>query len=244
MHKKSYIQKNQKKGKTGGRPPLRIFKFAEASDRLEDLFYNHGFGDKIDKTTRELFVQFYILLMKNQKKENFTRLVSIKDVAIRHFIDSMIVNQFVSFKFPLLDMGTGAGFPGIPLKIILGPEKKIILNEKIHRRVVFLKKVRETLGLKGLDIIGRNIDKNFTYPVRGIVTRAVEKIPETLNHVINCLETNGCIYFMKGPNARPETDKALKSWSDYYKLEKYKDYDLPNTPHKRTLIVFRKIKNK
>ena len=246
MRKKTNNQKFEK-GKQNfrrghHRRPLHIFKFTEASDRLEDLFYNHGFGEKIDWATRELFVRFYILLMNNQKKENFTRLVSIKDVAIKHFIDSMMVDKLIPLKFPLLDMGSGAGFPGIPLKIVIGPEKRIILSESVHRRVIFLKKVRKELELKDLDIIGRNIDKSFTYPVQGVITRALEKIPDTLGYVINCLEMGGCVYFMKGPNVEPEVDRALKTWSDYYKLEKYKNYSLPNTPQKRTLIVFRKIK--
>ena len=246
MHKKIDNQKFQKGRRNfqKGRPgkPLRVFKFPEASDRLEDLFYNHGFGEKISKAKRELFVQFYILLMNNRKKENFTRLVSLRDVAIKHFIDSMMVEKLTPLAFPLLDMGTGAGFPGIPLKIILGPEKKIILSEAVHRRVNFLKKVRQDLGFEELDIIGRKIDKNFTYPVRGIITRAVEKISDTLNRVVNCLETGGCVYFMKGPNVKPELERALETWSDCYELEKYKDYDLPNTPQKRTLVVFRKTK--
>ena len=246
MHKKSINQKPEKGGqnflKNRYRKPLRIFKFTEASERLEDLFYNHGFGGNMDRDTRKLFVKFYILLMKSRKKENLTRLVSIRDVAIKHFIDSMMIDRLTSLKFPLLDVGSGAGFPGIPLKIILGAEKKIILSEAVWRRVAFLKKVRQELDLKDLDIIGRNINKDFTYPVGGVITRALEKVPDTLGRVINCLEKGGCVYFMKGPGVKPEVNRALKVWGDSYKLEKYEGYNLPNTPHKRVLVVFRKTR--
>ncbi len=222
---------------------MRIFKFNEADDRLQDLFHNHGYDDKIDHATRKLFTKFYVLLMENQKKQNFTRLTSIKDVAIRHFIDSIIVNKLTPLKFPLLDMGTGPGFPGIPLKIILGSEKKIILAEGVQKRVNFLKKVREELQLENLDIIGRNVNQDFNYPVEGVITRAVEDTSNTMSNVINCLQTGGCIYLMKGPNVDPEIKAALDTWGDYFKLEKDKFYSLPNTTHERRLLVFRKLKN-
>ena len=224
--------------------PTRIFKYNEASDRLQDLFINHGYGDKIDHPTRELFAKFYVLLMKNQEKQNMTRLTSIKDIAIKHFIDSIIINKHTPLKFPLMDMGTGPGFPGIPLKIILGPEKKIILAEGVQKRVSFLKTVREELDLKNLDIIGRNVTTDFVYPVQGIITRAVEDARNTLGNVMNCLQTGGCIYLMKGPNVDPEIEAAVNVWGDYYSLEKNKSYTLPNTEYHRRLLVFRKIKHK
>ena len=238
--------KGGKKGPQRGshKVPVRVFKFGEADDRLQDLFINHGYGDKIDHETRKLFTQFYVLLMENQKKQNFTRLTSIKDVGIKHFIDSIIINKLTPLKFPLLDMGTGPGFPGIPLKIILGPEKKIILAEGVQKRVNFLKKVREELDLKNLDIIGRNVNNDFLYPVEGVITRAVEDARNTLGNVMNCLQTGGCVYLMKGPNVDPEIEKALKVWGEYYKLEKDKSYTLPNTTNQRRLLVFRKIKHR
>ncbi len=182
--------------------------------------------------------------MKNQKTQNFTRLTSIKDVAIKHFIDSIIVNKLTPLKFPLLDMGTGPGFPGIPLKIILGQEKKIILAEGVQKRVSFLKTVREELGLQNLDIIGRNVNEDFAYPVQGVITRAVEDTSNTMKNVMNCLQTGGCIYLMKGPNVDPEIDAALKQWGDCFKLEKNKSYTLPNTHHERRLLVFRKTNHR
>ena len=180
--------------------------------------------------------------MENQQKQNFTRLVSLKDIAIKHFIDCMMVNKLIPLRFPLLDMVTGPGFPGIPLKILVGPEKKIILAEGVQKRVNFLKMVREELDLQNLDIIGRNVNSDFQYPVEGVITRAVEDTRNTLGNVIGCLQVGGCVYLMKGPNVDPEIEVALKHWGDYYQLEKDKSYTLPNTPHDRRLLVFRKTK--
>ena len=237
------------KGRSGApkrgrhRQPQRIFSFNEADDRLRDIFHNHGFG-KIDHETRHQFARFYQILMKNQKSQNFTRLTSIKDIAIKHFIDSILVNKLTPLKFPLLDMGTGPGFPGIPLRLVIKAEKKIILAEGVQKRVSFLKKVREELKLENLDIIGRNVNDDFCYPVQGVITRAVEDSRNTLRNVMSCLQTGGCVYLMKGPNVDPEIKVALTEWKGYYELEKDHSYEIPETPHKRRLLVFRKTKHK
>jgi len=179
--------------------------------------------------------------MNTQNKENFTRLLNLKDIAIKHFIDCLIVPELYPLQFPLLDVGTGPGFPGIPLKIIY-PDKKIILAEGVQRRVEFLKKVREELELPNLDIIGRNINPFFAYPVQGVITRAVEDIRNTLSNVLTCLNTGGEVYFMKGPNVDPEIKLAEKEFSEFYRLEKDIAYTLPKTQHQRRLLVYKKIK--
>jgi hypothetical protein len=78
--------------------------------------------------------------MENQEKENFTRLLKLNDIGIKHFIDCLIVTELTKLKFPLIDVGTGPGFPGIPLKILY-PSERIILAEGVQRRVEFLKDV-------------------------------------------------------------------------------------------------------
>jgi len=219
--------------------PVGIYSENEANDRLADIFRNHGFTD-LTHAQRTKLAQFYVFLMSNQEKENFTRLLTLKDIAIKHYIDCLIVAKQTQLQFPLLDLGTGPGFPGIPLKILF-PNERIILAEGVQRRVEFLKSARENLGLTGLDIIGRNINPYFAYPVRGVITRAVEDIGNTLANVLTCLQTGGCVYFMKGPNVDPEIKSASDKLAPYYKLEKDIAYDLPNTTHHRRLVIYRKI---
>lgn len=220
--------------------PEKIYPLEEANDRLRDLFSNHEMGHITHEQRRKL-AQFYRLLMENQQKENFTRLLKLHDVGLRHFVDCLIVNDLTELKFPLLDMGTGPGFPGIPLKI-LHPDKKIILAEGVQRRVEFLKKVREELELPNLDIIGRNINPWFMYPVQGVITRAVEDVRNTLKNVLSCLQTGGRVYLMKGPNVDPELEIASNEVGEFYKLVQDTAYSLPKTSHDRRLVVFEKIK--
>ena len=218
----------------------KIYSASEANDRLADIFRNHDFS--CSHAERQKLAQFYTILMQNQEHQNFTRLLKIKDIAIKHFIDSLIITELCDLQFPLLDLGTGPGFPGIPLKIRF-PDKKILLAEGVQKRVEFLKTIRESLELKNLDIFGRNINEHFVYPVNGVITRAVEDIPNTLRNVLSCLEINGCVYFMKGPNVDPELKLIPNELLEYYQLEKDIAYDLKHTENHRRLIIFKKIKN-
>ncbi len=220
--------------------PETIYSVNEANDRLLDIFRNHDF--KCSHEERMKLAQFYRLLLENQEHKNFTRLLKIKDIAIKHFIDCLILTEICELKFPLIDVGTGPGFPGIPLKIRY-PKEKILLGEGVQKRVEFLKHVREQMKLENLDIIGRNINPHFVYPVNGVITRAVEDVTNTLKNTINCLQLGGHVYFMKGPGVDPEIEKAQNEMSEFFKLHKDISYDLPKTENHRRLVIFEKIKH-
>lgn len=220
--------------------PERIFSPEEANDRLADIFRNHDFSCSHEE--RMKLAEFYYLLMKNQEHQNFTRLLKIKDIAIKHFIDSLVITEMTELKFPLLDLGTGPGLPGIPLKIRY-PKEKILLAEGVQKRVEFLKQVRQSMKLENLDIIGRNINPHFVYPVNGVITRAVEDISNTLRNVLSCLQEGGQVYFMKGPGVDPELEMIPEDLKIYYRLEKDIAYELKYTSNKRRLVIFTKIKN-
>ena len=220
--------------------PETIYSVNEANDRLLDIFRNHDF--KCSHEERVKLAHFYRLLLENQEHKNFTRLLKIKDIAIKHFIDCLILTEICELKFPLIDVGTGPGFPGIPLKIRYKKEK-ILLGEGVQKRVEFLKHVREQMKLENLDIIGRNINPHFVYPVNGVITRAVEDVTNTLKNTINCLQLGGHVYFMKGPGVDPEIDKAQNEMSEFFKLYKDISYDLPKTENHRRLVIFEKLKH-
>jgi 16S rRNA (guanine527-N7)-methyltransferase len=228
----------QQKGKH--KKPTEIYTATQANDRLYDLFKNHQF--ECSHEVRQKLAEFYVLLMENQEHKNFTRLLKLRDIGIKHFIDCLIITQFAKLKFPLIDIGTGPGFPGIPLKFLY-PKEKILLAEGVQKRVEFLKHVRESLDLKNLDIIGRNINAHFVYPVNGVITRAVEDISNTLRNCLSCLQEGGEVYFMKGPGVNPEIEQVPEDLKQYYELVLDQAYDLPQTENHRRLVVYKKIKN-
>lgn len=227
------------------RKPTESFSLEEVNDRLRDLFDRHGMGH-ITHFQRGQLARLHLLLMAEQNERNFTRLLTLRDVGLKHFVDCMIVPQILSdaglpLRFPLLDVGTGPGFPGVPLKILY-PAERIILAEGVQKRVEFLKRLREDLKLEKLDILGRNINDEVFLPVQTVITRAVEDASNTLGNVIHCLQTGGHVVLMKGPNCTPEIQPALKQWGEYYRLKADLAYELPNTTQQRRLLVFEKIK--
>jgi 16S rRNA (guanine527-N7)-methyltransferase len=225
--------------KTRRQSEAKSMSFTEAHDRITDILYNHDFRDLEPEVLTKL-TKFFFLLLEEQQFHNSTRLRTLREVAIKHYIDCLIVPRIVKLTFPLLDVGTGPGFPGIPLKILF-PSEQIILAEGVQKRVEFLKRVREILGLEKLDIIGRQVNADFMYPVQGVITRAFAEVSETLSQVQNCLQKGGKLYLMKGPNVDPEIIRAEKVWSGRYKLIEDKAYTLPLTPHERRMLVYEKL---
>ncbi len=238
-----YKQKNQGKVQSKSRGHLKadtIYDEQEANDRLFDIFKNHDFSH-ISHDDRASLAKYYVLLMREQNKQNLTRMLNFRDIAIKQFIDCAIINDLIKLEFPLMDIGTGPGMPGIILKI-LNPDKPIYLAEGVQKRVNFLKDVRDEMNLQHLGIFGRNIDLRFVYPMHAVITRAVEDVSNTLENIKHSLQTGGVAYFMKGPNVDEELQMALDKHSEHYNLEKNITYSLPKSTHDRRLLVFRKIK--
>ena len=216
----------------------RDFRPATAED-IGRLLAAYGFP--LEDRVLGLLTRFHHFLLEKNRKLNLTRIHNLEDVVLKHYVDCFLVDRMVDLPSPLLDLGTGGGFPGIPLKIIR-PDLRIVLAEGVGKRVRFLKQAREHLGFEGLDVIGRNIDREFFYPVRGVITRAVEVIPDTLKRVRNSLVQDGLAIFMKGPNVDDEQALALKRYGDEYELEHDLPYTLPRSKHRRRLVVYRRIR--
>jgi len=189
----------------------------------------------------DLLARFHRLLVERNRKLNLTRILNLKEIVLKHYVDCFMVARLMPrVPSPLLDLGTGGGFPGIPLKILF-PDHHFILADGVRKRIDFLREVRETLGLPKLDLIGRNIDREFQYPVAGVVTRAVEPIRDTLRRIRHCLSTDGLAIFMKGPNVDEEKVDAARKFSDLFEEVEDHAYELPHSSHKRRLVIYRKL---
>jgi 16S rRNA (guanine527-N7)-methyltransferase len=160
----------------------------------------------------------------------------------KHYIDCVLVAKLLerSLPSPLLDIGTGPGLPGILLKIAC-PEAEMILSEGRHKRIAFLHEVVQTLGLKGIEIYEGKIYPSFDRRVNGVITRALESIPKTLDRVMNCLAPGGRAIFMKGPGCEEELEEALEVFGANYKLIKDVSYMIPHSSHHRRLIIFKHL---
>ncbi|MFH1077608.1 MAG: 16S rRNA (guanine(527)-N(7))-methyltransferase RsmG [Pseudomonadota bacterium] len=185
------------------------------------------------------------LRLKNDDLD-LTRIRRFEDLVYKHYIDSAIVTRFITLASPILDIGTGAGFPGIPIKI-MGPSLKFVLSESRQKRAGFLKEVCAMLNLEGMEIFSHKVTRHTTAvdlscQVKSVITRAVEPIIETLHRIASLLPVDGEAIFMKGPSCQPEIDEALACLGREYELSQDISYSIPETNHLRRLLVFTRKK--
>jgi 16S rRNA (guanine(527)-N(7))-methyltransferase RsmG len=183
--------------------------------------------------------KYHQLLRQHTVELNLTRIHNFTNMVVKLYADSILPGQLIKLPSPLLDLGTGPGMPGIPLKIAY-PELEIVLAESRQKRVDFLRTVQASLSLKKLEIIGETITPNFPNSMAGVITRALESIADTLERVSGCLAKDGLAIFMKGPNCKPEIEAALQQFGQEYRLLQDLPYIIPNTPHQRRLVVLQR----
>ncbi len=180
--------------------------------------------------------RYHKLLRENNRDHDLTRLIKFETIVTKHYVDCIKVTKLMELPSNIIDIGTGAGFPGIPLKIMC-PEINITLAEHRPRRVDFLNKVISDLGLKGITTYPHKIIYNTKLDkLEGVITRALETIPETLKRIRNIVNNNAKIIFMKGPNCSEEIREA-KMASPEFILAKDIHYKI-STVDKRRLVVF------
>lgn len=183
--------------------------------------------------------KFHNLIYNRNQEYNLTGILNFNEIIIKHYVDCFIVNKLIDISFPLLDIGTGAGFPGIPLKILF-EEEEIILAEPRKERVSFLKEVKKELGLKNTSIYPHKINHDFKIKVNSVITRALEPIVKTLERISSCLEEGGLAVFMKGPSVDKEIKLFNKLFGKEYHLIKNHPYVLPLLNHHRRLVVVKR----
>ncbi len=196
-------------------------------------------GFSLSADTYEILWRFHQQIREKNEALDLTRIRNFENMVIKHYVDSIYVTKLVSLPSPLLDIGSGAGFPGIPIKIVR-PDIHVILAEGRKKRATFLEDTCELLGLEGIEVHPHKIPGSFDRPIGGVITRALEVIPRTLERVCSHLPPGGNAIFMKGPHCEEEIAEAGDKLKGAYELEQDVSYSLPGTPHKRRLIVFRR----
>jgi 16S rRNA (guanine(527)-N(7))-methyltransferase RsmG len=181
-----------------------------------------------------------LLRLRNQDRD-LTRITGFEPMVIKHYVDCMIVGEIIKLPSPLVDVGTGAGFPGIPLKIRY-PDLAMILAEPRPKRIEFLKEACKNVGLKNTQVFEHKVvSASLKTPVKGVITRAVEDIEKTILRTSGALEVGGKLIFLKGPSVDPEIKVASRRFKSTHKLIMDHAYQLPHTSHLRRLVVFERI---
>ena len=208
------------------------------------------FGIEVnDQMISDLKIYREILVDWNQKM-NLTGIEEEKEVFIKHFLDSIsaVSNGYIKDGISLIDVGTGAGFPGLPLKICL-QNIKLTLLDSLNKRINFLQEVSNTVNLKDVEFIhgraedfGKNSDYREQYDVA--TARAVAGLPILMEFCVPFVKVGGYFVCLKGPNANLELEES-KMAMDILGLEFVEkiDIELPNEELKHNILVFKKIKN-
>src|SRR5689334_16797499 len=205
---------------------------------LEEIV--RGCGIDLDADQFDRLWAYHRMLRETNAELNLTRLHNFETMVLKHYVDSLLVLRFVELPSPLIDMGSGPGLPGIPLKIAR-PQVRMILAEPRGARADFLREVCDQLGLERIEVYAHKLGQDYPEPVAGVISRAVASIPETLDRVAACLPPGGRMIFMKGPVCDEEIAAAAASHGGLFRLAADHAYEIPGTPHQRRLVVYERL---
>ena len=200
----------------------------------------------IDQKKQEKFKIYYEFLISENQKYNLTSITDVNEVYIKHFYDScVLLNYFDLSDSTLCDVGSGAGFPGIPLKII-NDSIKLTIVEPTAKRINFLKELCNKLEIKDVEFIcdrAENVTKERREEFDFVTARAVSALPTLLELTIPLVRVGGSFISYKGSNYLEEVEaskNALNVLSS--KVNNCFEYELPNEMGKRCLIEVKKVK--
>lgn len=212
----------------------------ELIDNLKKLNIN------INQSQISQLNQYYDLLIEWNQKINLTSITSKEEVYLKHFYDCATLYKIYPLyqDLSLCDIGTGAGFPGIVLKILF-PNLKIVLLDSLNKRILFLNEVIKKLGLQNIEAVHTRIED---YAIKNrekfdlVTARAVAHLSILLEYSIPMLKINGSFLAMKANVDREleESQNAMKILK--CTLEKKIKFELPKEQSSRTLLKINKLK--
>lgn len=203
---------------------------------------------KLNVEQLEKFYKYMGLLIEWNEKMNLTAITEPNEIILKHFIDSLTILKEISDNSKVVDVGTGAGFPGIPLSIA-NESLKITLVDSLNKRLIFLQEVIEKLELKNVEIIhsraedfGQNkkYRENFDFAT----SRAVANLSTLSEYLIPLVKINGKCICMKASDVEEEINQAKNAINVLGgTIEKIEEFNLPESDIGRTIIIINKQRN-
>ena len=209
--------------------------------------YSSSIKVVLSEEQKEMFYNYMNILLEWNQKINLTTITKPEDIIIKHFIDSLTVLKYIkNEKINIIDIGTGAGFPGIPIKIV-NDLNNITLLDSLNKRIVFLQNVINELKLKDIVAVHSRAEEYIKLEKREIydiaVSRAVANMSTLLEYLLPYVKINGICICMKGPNIEEELENSKKALSILGgKIVNIDNFELPDGS-KRNIIIVKKIKN-
>ena len=201
---------------------------------------------QIDNDMCKKFFTYMQLITEWNKKINLTKIIEPNEIIIKHFIDSLTVAKYVKENKKIVDIGTGAGFPGIPLAI-LKEKNSITLVDSLQKRINFLEETKKELDLKNISCVHARAEefsqnKQYREQYDIAVSRAVANLSVLSEYLLPAIKVNGICICMKGPNIDKEIEDAefaIKTLGG--KIISVDKFDLPTTDMSRTIIIIEKV---
>ena len=217
------------------------------------------FVEELNKQAKEINIeltnnqieQFYLymkLLLEWNEKINLTAIIEPTDIIKKHFIDSLTINSYIEENSKIIDVGTGAGFPGIPLKIVK-ENSKVVLLDALNKRLKFLEEVINQNKLLDIETIHYRAedagkDKKYREKFDIATSRAVAPLNVLFEYLLPFVKVGGKCICMKGSNVKEEIEQsknAIKILGG--ELENIEKFELPDSDMERTIIIVRKVSN-
>ena len=217
------------------------------------------FNEKMKESLKELNIeisekqlnQFYNymnILIEWNKVMNLTNITEPEEIIQKHFVDSLTILKSIKENDSIIDVGTGAGFPGMPIKIVF-PETRITLLDSLNKRIKFLEEVTNKLELKNIETIhGRAEEvahnKKYREKYDIAIARAVAPLNVLSEYLLPFVKIGGYAICMKGVKGKEEAEEgknAIKILGG--EITNSREFNLPNTEMARTIIEIEKIKN-
>lgn len=214
-----------------------------SNDLIEKV---NSIGIEISQKQAEQFYKYMELLLEWNEKMNLTAITDPEEVILKHFIDSLTIIPYLKEADTVLDIGTGAGFPGIPLKI-LEENKKFTLLDSLNKRIIFLQTVITELELKNIQAIHARAEEFVSkereaYDI--VTSRAVARLNVLLEYMLPFVKVGGRCICMKSFEIEEELKEAKKAIEILGgEIGKIDEITLPNTDIKRKIVVIKKVKN-
>lgn len=218
-------------------------------DKFKELMCCYGkkinilFNDK----QLDMFYNYMNILLDWNERINLTAITNPEDIILKHFIDSLTINRYIEKDKSIADVGTGAGFPGIPLKIYR-PDIKITLVDSLNKRINFLDNVISNLGLEDIYTVHARIEdfgknKNYRENFDYVTARAVANLSVLSEYLIPVARIGGKCICMKGSDVAEEVDNGKNAVSILGgKIEKIDEFVLPDSDISRCVVVIDKVR--
>jgi len=201
----------------------------------------------LDEQKLEKFKKYMELLLEWNEKINLTAITEENEVILKHFVDSMTVLKYIDESASIVDVGTGAGFPGVPISIV-NDNINVTLVDSLNKRINFLQEVISEINLSNIKAIhsraeefGQNKEHREKYDIS--VSRAVANLSVLVEYLLPLIKVGGKCICMKGSEVEEEITNAKFAIKELGgKIELVDEFCLPGTDIKRNIIVIRKEK--